>query len=424
MDRASSKLKTWNTSDLIDRRVLDIGDGYRAKNNEMGSIGLPFARAGNINGGFRFDDADILEERSVSRAGEKVAQSGDVVFTSKGTVGRFAFVKDDTPRFVYSPQLCYWRVLDRSVLNPKFLFYWMQTSAFLDQVHQVKGLTDMADYVSLADQRRMTISSPDIEAQNTIATMIGFYDDLIQNNERRIKILEEVAQLIYQKWFLHFDIPGKKSTIVAEASLGPVPAGWEIKSLDQLMDFQGGAQPPKSEWSDERREGYVRMIQIRDYQSDSHLCFVKDSKNLRKCNKYDIMIARYGASVARICEGLEGAYNVALVRVVPEKEAHREFLRSYLKSDNFQRLLIGMSGRTAQAGFNKTVLKSIQVTVPSDLALMNQFQSICVPIRELIQSLREANKKLVQTRDLLLPKLISGEISIECLETETASKIS
>jgi len=200
--------------------------------------------------------------------------------------------------------------------------------------------------------------------------------------------------------------------------------GWEVKNLDQIMDFQGGAQPPKSEWADENREGYVRMIQIRDYQSDSYICFVKDSKKLRKCAKEDIMIARYGASVARICEGLEGAYNVALVRVVPEKDEYREFLRSYLKSERFQRLLIGMSGRTAQAGFNKTILKSIQAALPKDMVLMSLFQNVCDPIQKLIQSLREANRKLIQTRDLLLPKLITGEISVENLETEPASQLS
>src|SRR2546422_10440547 len=96
----------WNTSDLIRARVLDIGDGYRAKNSEMGRKGLPFARAGNIDGGFEFESADILDERSLPKAGEKISRSGDVVFTSKGTVGRFAFVRDDTPTFVYSPQLC------------------------------------------------------------------------------------------------------------------------------------------------------------------------------------------------------------------------------------------------------------------------------------------------------------------------------
>src|ERR1700722_1422070 len=128
MTKTARQWTTWSTAVLIRERVLDIGDGYRAKNSEMGSEGLPFARAGNIDGGFQLESADILDHRNVARAGDKISRSGDVVFTSKGTVGRFAFVKDDTPAFVYSPQLCYWRVLKPSVVHPRYLFYWMQSS--------------------------------------------------------------------------------------------------------------------------------------------------------------------------------------------------------------------------------------------------------------------------------------------------------
>lgn len=271
---------------------------------------------------------------------------------------------------------------------------------------------------------RIPLRFPDVRTQNTISGLLSAYDDLIENNTRRIEIVEDMASMIYREWFMNFRFPGHVNAKMAQSSLGLIPMGWEVRDLDQLMDFQGGAQPPRSEWADVFREGFVRMIQIRDYQSDSYMCFVKDSKNLRKCTKDDIMIARYGASVARICEGLEGAYNVALVRVVPEKAEYREFLRSYLKSEHFQRLLISMSGRTAQAGFNKTILNSIQVAVPKDAILMSLFQRICDPIRKLVQSLREANRKLIQTRDLVLPKLISGEVNVESLETETANQIS
>ncbi|WP_157068498.1 restriction endonuclease subunit S [Alicyclobacillus sendaiensis] len=111
---------TYRIDDLINKGVLSIGDGYRAKNAELSNSGLPFARAGNIKDGFDFKNADFYPIDKLDRVGDKVSRPGDVVFTSKGTVGRFAFVKEDTERFVYSPQLCYWRCLDRSVINPRF----------------------------------------------------------------------------------------------------------------------------------------------------------------------------------------------------------------------------------------------------------------------------------------------------------------
>jgi type I restriction enzyme S subunit len=123
-----------------------INDGYRAKNSELSNKGIPFARAQNINNGFRFDAADRFPEERLDRVGAKVSQEGDVVFTSKGTVGRFAFVRSDTPRFVYSPQLCFWRSLDRDLIDPRWLFYWMQSREFLIQYSGVAGQTDMAEY--------------------------------------------------------------------------------------------------------------------------------------------------------------------------------------------------------------------------------------------------------------------------------------
>ena len=145
---------------LIDSEMLAIGDGYRAKNAEFSPSGILFARAGNINNGFQFSGADHFPEEDLQRVGDKISQSGDVVFTSKGTVGRFAFVKNDTPRFVYSPQLCFWRSLNPAVLDPRFLYYWMQSTQFSVQFKSVASQTDMAEYVSLRDQRQMQITVP------------------------------------------------------------------------------------------------------------------------------------------------------------------------------------------------------------------------------------------------------------------------
>lgn len=158
---------TYTAQELLDRNILVIGDGYRAKRAELDEQGMPFARAGNINQGFRFDNAELLGYDGVEQAQKqnKVSQVYDIVFTSKGTVGRFAFVTEGTPRFVYSPQLCFWRSLDTKALNPYFLFYWMCSSGFLHQVAAVKGQTDMAEYVSLRDQRRMSVTVPPAEAQ-------------------------------------------------------------------------------------------------------------------------------------------------------------------------------------------------------------------------------------------------------------------
>jgi type I restriction enzyme, S subunit len=176
---------------LIDRQLLVVGDGYRAKNEELASEGLPFARAGNIDAGFRFDDTELLGWPAVTSAGTKVSVPFDVVFTSKGTVGRFAFVSPTTPKFAYSPQLCFWRSVDHDVLSPFFLYHWMRSSRFLEQVDAVKGQTDMADYVSLTDQRLMKIACPKCD------------------DHRRLR--DDVAML----WELHFANTDESKTLSA-----------------------------------------------------------------------------------------------------------------------------------------------------------------------------------------------------------------
>jgi type I restriction enzyme S subunit len=144
-------------ADLIRDVALEIGDGYRAKNSELGKPGLPFIRAGNLSNGFDTSGADVLRQDSVAKAGSKQSRPGDVAFTSKGTIGRFARVTEFTEPFVYSPQVCFWRSLDRERLEPSILYCWMMSDDLKSQIDAVAGQTDMAPYVSLRDQRTMEV---------------------------------------------------------------------------------------------------------------------------------------------------------------------------------------------------------------------------------------------------------------------------
>lgn len=171
--------------------VLEIGDGYRAKNDEMGEPGLPFIRAGNLQGDIDTHDAEILSAKSVSKAGNKLSRAGDVAFTSKGTVGRFSFVTERTPEFVYSPQLCFWRSLDRKALASSVLYAWMLTDEFQRQIDAVATQTDMAPYVSLQDQRRMLVPKFPSE-QHSLA---GKLDALIARRSLGLSQSRTLAQL-------------------------------------------------------------------------------------------------------------------------------------------------------------------------------------------------------------------------------------
>ncbi|MGC2121234.1 MAG: restriction endonuclease subunit S [Xanthobacteraceae bacterium] len=151
---------------------------------------------------------------------------------------------------------------------------------------------------------------------------------------------------------------------VLHKALHDLPKGWEWEWFTDVMDVEGGTQPPASEFVDEPQPGYVRLVQIRDFETDNHATYIPDSRKWRKCETSDILIARYGASLGRICSGLKGAYNVALAKVVPTERIHLPFAYHLLRSNYFQGPLMASGGRSAQAGFNKHGLSTIPLPVP------------------------------------------------------------
>jgi type I restriction enzyme S subunit len=189
LERMEGELETVTTQSLTDSGVLVIGDGYRAKRSELRPTGLPFARAGNIDGGFQFTDCEYMGADGIQAAGDKLSRPLDSVFTSKGTVGRLALVSQNTPTFVYAPQLCFWRAADPSRLNPFVLHQWMHGDEFGEQVDMTKGQTDMADYVSLTDQRRMRITLPSPKRQADVGRHLERAYGMMDQNTTQIGTL-------------------------------------------------------------------------------------------------------------------------------------------------------------------------------------------------------------------------------------------
>jgi type I restriction enzyme S subunit len=140
---------------------------------------------------------------------------------------------------------------------------------------------------------------------------------------------------------------------------------WQIKKLGEICDFEGGSQPPKSNFIYTQKKGYVRFLQIRDFKSEKNITYIPESKKNRICNKNDILIGRYGASVGQILTGEEGAYNVALMKATPNLNLiNRDFFYHYLISSEFQDRLSKVSARSAQAGFSKEDIYNFPVITP------------------------------------------------------------
>lgn len=174
----------------------------------------------------------------------------------------------------------------------------------------------------------------------------------------------------------------------------------EYIKLCDICDFQGGSQPPKDEWSFEPRDGYIRMLQIRDFTQGERVTpeYIKITKTTKVCKADDILIARYGASLGKILTGLSGAYNVAIMRTIPNtKLLEKKYLYYYLKSSTFQTFLLNIGNRAAQAGFNKKDLEELRI--PN---ISREAQCETVSILERVEAIISTRQQQLQKLDDLV----------------------
>lgn len=151
-----------------------------------------------------------------------------------------------------------------------------------------------------------------------------------------------------------------------QTDIGVIPEDWEIAELGEISKYQGGSQPDISFFSTRKYNSYIRLIQIRDYKTDKYTVYIPEALARRKCNKDDIMIGRYGPPIFQILKGLEGAYNVALIKAIPDQNIDKSFFYFTLKRNDLFQLIELLSRRSSgQTGVDLVGLKSFKIGLPS-----------------------------------------------------------
>ena len=411
--------QTVSTAALIDAGILEIGDGYRAKNTELAKTGVPFARAQNLNNGFDFTNADLFPRADLVRVGNKVSRPGDCVLTSKGSVGRVGFVTTETPEFVYSPQLSYWRSLAPEKLVPLYLRYWLQSPDFVVQCNRVKGSTDMADYVNLRDQRRMLMTVPPVATQHKIASILSAYDDLIDNNQRRIALTEEMAQRIYREWFVDFRYPGHDAAPRVESDHGPIP-GWTLTTLGCVGKWYSGGTPSTS--NPEYWGGGIPWITsgvlLGKYllTSERTLTDAGVAHGSRLVPRDTILFVVRGMSLAKefrfgIAERVL-AFGQDCKAIQANQDVRPIMILHYLweRAPRIAKMVEFAAHGTGKLSTDR--LMALPFTIPPQ-ALQRRFEDVAGDIRKLVTGLIAMNEILRTTRDYLLPHLITGDVEVE-----------
>lgn len=194
-----------------------------------------------------------------------------------------------------------------------------------------------------------------------------------------------------------------------KTELGLIPEEWEVLLTEELIDFQGGSQPPLSTFIPTEKENYIRLIQIRDYKTNKYATYIPKNLAKRFCAVDDIMIGRYGPPIFQILRGIEGAYNVALMKAVPKNGVDKDFIYYFLKQDKLFEFIEKLSQRSSgQTGVDLNELKKYPFPLPP-LLEQNAIATALKDTDDLINSLESliAKKKLIKQgamQELLKPK--------------------
>ena len=251
---------------------------------------------------------------------------------------------------------------------------------------------------------------PDPATQRRIASILSAFDDLIENNTRRVAVLEELARRIYEEWFVRFRFPGYEGMRMVESDLGLVPEAWEQGSFGQLIEFEKGKKPQETfaSWS----PGRVPALLI-DALRGGAVEFAA-AERLVVVTRSDTIMVMDGSGSGQVFVGHEGAIGSTLGRYRIARGAPVGAYWLYLYFLTHQADISAKNIGAAIPHANKDYIRSMPLVVPAR-EIASTFEKVVAPMFALVQRLKAKNGNLRTTRDLLLPRLISGELDVSAM---------
>ena len=315
---------------------------------------------------------------------EAKVRAPGVVTGRYGTLGQVFFIEKE-----YWPLNTSLYVQDFKGNDPRFISYFLRTLSFGSQ-----NAAGAVPGVNRNHLHAMEVRVPPLPIQRRIAGILSAYDDLIENSQRRIKILESMARALYREWFVHFRFPGHEHHPRVPSPLGEIPKGWEVGRLDDVSVLQRGFDLPKAS----RTEGTVPIIAATG---------VTGFHNEAKVKAPGVVTGRSGTigEVLYVQEDFWPLNTSLWVKEFPKSEPiYAYYLISSLDLKQFN------SG-AAVPTLNRNDIHGIQVVVPPG-DLQKRFQEIAGAMLAQSRTLDLKNQNLRRTRDLLLPRLLSGQVEL------------
>jgi type I restriction enzyme, S subunit len=332
-----------------------------------------------------------ISEVDVARLAQHKLRKGDIVYGRRGDIGRRALITGKEDGWICGTG-CLRIGLGNTILDPSFLYYFLGQPGVVEWIYnQAIGAT--LPNLNTEIIRSIQILYPSLPTQRKIAIILSAYDYLIENNTRRIAILEEMAQSLYHEWFVHFRFPGHERKRMVESALGVIPEGWEVVKLGDVIELAYG----KALKADIRVAGDIPVYGsagIVGYHNES---LVKGP---------GIIVGRKG-NVGSIFWSDADFYPIDTVFYVCSNIC-LHYIYYNLKAQHF------INNDAAVPGLNRNQAYLLPFLLPDEVTLAH-FQEFISPIFNQIKNLTKKNTNPRQTRDQLLPRLISGEVDVEGL---------
>ncbi|WP_111682814.1 restriction endonuclease subunit S [Winogradskyella tangerina] len=338
-------------------------------------------------------------------------QPPGIITGRSGTLGKFQFAKSE-----YWPHNTSLWVRDFKGNDEKFAYYLLQCLDF-SSFNSGGAVPSLNRNVLNA----YLVEVPPLPTQRKIASILSAYDDLIENNEKRIKLLEEKAQHTYEEWFLRMKFPGYETTPINNER--GLPEGWERIKIGFLVDLQQGfALNKKSSHHLASRPTKFPLLKISDLFNETETLFVKESIPKQfLVNKNEIIYSRTG-QVGHAFIGRKGIIYNNCFRITPKQNLDNIFLYHFLICDHIIKRVKGLATGSAQPDLNHGAFKSIPIIIPP-LALQKIFARIAGRILDTTEVLKTQNKRLKEARDILLPRLMTGMIDVEEIYTNQIQSV-
>lgn len=398
---------TWERIKLSDC-CLSIADGDHQAPPKAEN-GIAFVTISSIvNNSLCFDSVmHVPVDYYHSLDSKRTAQPGDVLYSVVGSFGIPVLVKEDWPPFVFQRHIAILR--PSPIIDARFLYYSMLSKDFYAQA-DAAAIGAAQRTISLSALRNLQISLPPIQQQRRIADILSAYDDLIENNQKQIKLLEEAAQRLYKEWFVDLRFPGHETTPIIDG----VPDGWTRGAINSLIELQSGFAFKSDDFCSNGTYKIVTIKNVQDGWFDGrNVSTIANipSKMPTHCKLYDndILLSLTG-NVGRVCI-FNGDNYLLNQRVAKIKSAHPSFAYCLFRYTDMFIAMANLANGAAQQNLSPIKVGQMCILIPSQTTLAH-FEKIASPIINRIVHAAKQIGLLQQARDRLLPKLMSGEIEV------------